>query len=538
MTNKGNREPSRLKKFLWWCAGVDEQTILQCPTEWAKYASMGGTILFTGLFAGIAGGYACYTIFRNGALGSASLDWVALVPSFVFGIFWGTMIFNIDRYIITSFHKSNSIKLSERFRHNSGQAIPRLVMAIIIAFTISKPLEVKIMENEIQETIASELDSQKDLKREQIKNRYGIYKIESDIAQNDSVVNSLAERINNKEEHPLSQYKHVEIDKLKGEISNYEEIIKENEKQKEDYKKNYTWKSDSVFTKTGSYKSLKVVFDDKSIQSRYDECNNKIGNAKIKRKKCNDDITKLSGEIDNLNEQHTQSLQNQKDGGIKKGQDLESVKDTTNSIINEEINTRETILIESHSNRFATQLMALHRLKYPKMGEIEDIALQNNDILNHNVDSLQNNTEEASLIASPTEQEIYNYRERLKEQEEIKSKAMGTRLISWFLTILFLVIELTPLLTKLIIKRGAYDDLLDLAEEKIKNVIEAEARISTEIVDEKVKIEVKTNADLMKKITSTQAALIETAIEEWRQQELQKIKENPSVYIETTTSKS
>ena len=47
------------------------------------------------------------------------------------------------------------------------------------------------------------------------------------------------------------------------------------------------------------------------------------------------------------------------------------------------------------------------------------------------------------------------------------------------------------------------------------------------------------NKMLLKKIAETQAELLETAIEEWRKEELEKIKANPSQYIkqETTLAK-
>ncbi|GHV06203.1 hypothetical protein FACS189416_6640 [Bacteroidia bacterium] len=37
-------------------------------------------------------------------------------------------------------------------------------------------------------------------------------------------------------------------------------------------------------------------------------------------------------------------------------------------------------------------------------------------------------------------------------------------IVSWFLTLLFLTIELAPILTKLITKRGSYDEILDRTE--------------------------------------------------------------------------
>ena len=55
-----------LNEFLWICCGVNRKVLRQCPTDYAKYAGMGGTILFTALMACLSGSYALYTVFDKG----------------------------------------------------------------------------------------------------------------------------------------------------------------------------------------------------------------------------------------------------------------------------------------------------------------------------------------------------------------------------------------------------------------------------------------------------------------------------------------
>ena len=54
-----------INEFLWLCAGVDRKILRQCPTDYAKYAGIGGTILFTALMATLSGGYAFSTVFDS-----------------------------------------------------------------------------------------------------------------------------------------------------------------------------------------------------------------------------------------------------------------------------------------------------------------------------------------------------------------------------------------------------------------------------------------------------------------------------------------
>lgn len=104
----------------------------KCPTESSRYAGIGATIFFTGIFAALAGAYALYTVFDS--------IWAACI----LGILWGGMIFNLDRYIVSSMRKEG------RPRREFLLALPRIILAVIISIVIAKPLELKIFEKEIQ----------------------------------------------------------------------------------------------------------------------------------------------------------------------------------------------------------------------------------------------------------------------------------------------------------------------------------------------------------------------------------------------------
>ena len=126
---------TQLKKFFWQCAGANQSILTNCPSESSKYVGIGATIFFTGIFAALAGGYALYTVFDN--------YWIAIF----FGLLWGLMIFNLDRYIVSSMRKNGN--------HSQEwlTALPRLILAIIISIVIAKPLELKIFEKEVESEI-------------------------------------------------------------------------------------------------------------------------------------------------------------------------------------------------------------------------------------------------------------------------------------------------------------------------------------------------------------------------------------------------
>ena len=133
---------NNIKNFFWWCAGVHKETLLKYPEEHSKYLSIGATIFFTGLFAAIAGGYALHFIFSGNEF--------AILYAVLFGVIWGLAIFNMDRYIVLSIDKTKS-----NFKQLL-QALPRIILAIIIGIVISRPLELKIFDKEIREHLRTE----------------------------------------------------------------------------------------------------------------------------------------------------------------------------------------------------------------------------------------------------------------------------------------------------------------------------------------------------------------------------------------------
>ena len=129
---------SRLMKLLWSAAGADAHILNKSTySDHVKYACLGGIVVATGLMAAMAGGYAFYIIFgrkfsqgTEATIEAASSQTLAVIFSILFGLIWGLIIFNIDRFIVASTGKgdgSEAITISE-----IKTAIPRILMGIII----------------------------------------------------------------------------------------------------------------------------------------------------------------------------------------------------------------------------------------------------------------------------------------------------------------------------------------------------------------------------------------------------------------------
>ncbi|MBP2831776.1 DUF4407 domain-containing protein [Aquimarina sp. U1-2] len=144
-----------LKRFFILCSGADTDILTRCANgEQNKYVGIGATVFFTAVMAFIAASYALYTVFDS------------YVSAIFFGLIWGFLIFNLDRFIVSTIRKKGS------FIDELLQASPRIILAIIIAVVISKPLELKIFEKEIDRVLLEQKNEFTLANKEQIATQY------------------------------------------------------------------------------------------------------------------------------------------------------------------------------------------------------------------------------------------------------------------------------------------------------------------------------------------------------------------------------
>lgn len=152
-----HNQPSWLMRQFWKIAGADRYILEKSTyTDQIKYTCIGGIILATGFMAALAGGYAFYTIFSpkgdslnkiNTSHYQVYYDTSTTILSTIFGVAWGLIIFNIDRFIVTSTGKGDGTEAITK--QELKGALPRIIMGIIIALTISKPIEIRMFQSEI-----------------------------------------------------------------------------------------------------------------------------------------------------------------------------------------------------------------------------------------------------------------------------------------------------------------------------------------------------------------------------------------------------
>lgn len=156
-----------LQTFFILCSGADSELLNTCSKgEQNKYAGIGATVFFTAVMAFIAGSYALYTVFDN------------VYAAVFFGLVWGLLIFNLDRFIVST------IKKKDRPLQELSQAFPRIILAVIIAVVISKPLEMKLFEKEIDQVLLEQKNDLTLANKDQLALQYDpkVAELEQDIA--------------------------------------------------------------------------------------------------------------------------------------------------------------------------------------------------------------------------------------------------------------------------------------------------------------------------------------------------------------------
>lgn len=203
-----------VKQFFITCSGADKDIIYSCSNgEQNKYAGIGATVFFTALLAWIASAYALYTVFDNVYLAT------------FFGLIWGVLIFNLDRFIVSTIRKR------ERFGQELLQATPRIVLAMIIAIVISKPLEIKIFQKEIDAVLLKEKNEMAMANKKQVADYY-----KGDLDKNKAETKDLKDAIAKKEKEVSDLYSTyiTEAEGTKGTMKMGKGPVYEEKRQKHD----------------------------------------------------------------------------------------------------------------------------------------------------------------------------------------------------------------------------------------------------------------------------------------------------------------
>lgn len=434
------RKPGWYNNFFWWCAGANRDVLRECPTEWAKYAGMGGTIFSTACMAAVSGGYAISYVFNN------------TIVAILFGLFWGfVIIFNLDRLIVNTMYSDGEVTISwPEFK--SG--LPRIIMALFLGIVISTPLELKIYEKSINTEIKS-------LKKAKLKEL---------LADDEAKL----EELNVKKDQILSR----EVVDLAA--SGAGEAYNTNNKELSKLQAEYN----QLQARISNYVTRRRHVSQIDNPAEYSKLSSLIHNVTVKRNSLRPQIIKLQAEIAGNNKDY---------------------------------------------------MIAVSQNSEQKKKDIETI--------DKNISELKLKIDNAEIEYKPQlDDEFDGFQGRMMAFDSMKPWFSPTWWASLCISLLFIIIECAPTFMRMMVADGSYEKLLEAERHKIKvladkrmsdlnDIINTEVQITSEKNRQRLEAEILANKELMDKITKTQTELLQIALEKWREEELAKINENPSLYI-------
>jgi len=457
-----------INEFFWLCSGVNRKVLRQCPTEYAKYAGMGGTIFFTACMAALSGGYAISTVFDN------------TIVAVLFGLFWGMLIFNLDRLIVNTMYSDGKVTISWQ---ELVSGLPRIVMAIFLGIVISTPLELKIFEDAI------------DIQIEQDKDRLLNEKIGETIHRRDST------------------------------------------SQKRDEILNGVAMFDTQIT-TSSTETNNLLSDINDLQAKLNAENNTIRSYDQQIAPLQRQLNSMSSD----NSQY-QSILNKLGGFRSKRASAISQRNALAAAIRGkqgQVAASDATLKSLMGNKQAETQKESERLRQ----EIDSLNLIINESKVRHKDWTEEEIKAKGSFRDKLEVQYKGFQARMKAFSQLKEESPATNISSLFIMLLFIIVETAPTFLRMMVADGSYENLLDAEKHRIEvlsnkkksdinDVINTDIKISTEKNRQRLEAEVQANKELMERIAKIQAELLQTAIDKWREEELAKINENPSAYIKT-----
>ncbi len=492
------------QRFFIFASGANMDILEACPSsEKNKYATMGAVVFMTSLLAMLSGGYAFYFVFKN------------IQAAIPFGIFWGIVIFNLDRYIVMSIKKKKQdpvqkieigqfnikvigVWLINWLINNIGvwlMALPRFGIAFLIALSISTPLELLLFEKRINKELTH------------IKNQ-DVSEFDNEFRQAINVLNLQITNLEQESQRKIdSIYNRKPVyKKKKEEEKNLERKIKRLDSQ---ILRKRREANKHRILKTG-YRTKLITREDGTTVERTEEYKywvyDNIG------KKFLIEVNRLKGQKKNTE------------------QELESVREEIRNIEKESEEEIKKVKQQYRERIEPLMKQIAEKKKNFEKGREEWLAAAGSDDLLARMEALGRITDKSDMAAGA----------------------------KWVITWLFIVLETAPLLVKLLTPRGPYEDMLEALEyeyriesgeyiskinarinailKKLEKVsaLEAETFLKTE--KQRIKKELETNEEILKEIAKKQAYLAKIAIKKWYEEEKKKIENSNAPAVQKASN--
>lgn len=478
---------SKIQYFFWLLSGAEISILKDCPTDYNRQAGIGFTIFMTTLLAFFSGSYAGYYF------GESYLSAV------IFGIIWASLIFSIDRSMVVTL-KKDPTKEKQNFW---APFLSRAVLAILIAFIISIPLELLIFRDNI------DIHKPK-FKQDKILNiQYGRNAIED---------------IDGKKESSATIQ--IEINELSTELGKGEP---QNDAEYDDIKKQFKIVEIEYNTRNNKYKNLdnsaKRAYNAGNMQN-YNDLSIARRNAKNERdrfyqKVLNPKREKYRNYLNDWKKKMSAEI-------IDKRQNKTEIDKTIRSGQNKVSNSGKEMdsLMTKHNNSFVFNFMVLEDLARPTkmvLKPVEEKRINSDSVSITQLDVASSSLDKNTVTS------------KMKYVNEYDSEGATIFFLLWLIRILFFTIEILPTIAKIATPFGAYDRAIYRKEKDLEleldqrtseyllqqqKLREIEFEAEQKQLKDRVKIENELHKELITEIASVQNEVARKKIEDFKNKNL------------------
>jgi hypothetical protein len=496
---------SSIQYFFWLLSGCEINILKDCPTDYNRQAGIGFTVFMTTVLAFCSGGYAGWYFGES------------KTTAIVFGLLWSALIFSIDRSMVVTLKKDPTIK-EQKFW---APLLSRGIMALLIAFIISIPLELLIFQENIelhmekykldqtfavqQAAIRNEAvtDKERILKRDSINAL--LLKNELAIGEpgGDPIYNNLKSDYNEKN----NQYQSL--------LSSFNKANAESNRAYNNVPLQYNSNNKDLFSNEWKVYQKKLNVKNstrKNLNNFNISALNKAKNDKANY--LNDWITKKNNNKNDLDA----SIKNQVTNISNSIKKADTIKGGFENNIKDK-------------NGFVLRFMILEDLatRYRKVRKQRDVEIIDSSTVT--IDSLANSSSASLLPLNDNS----NKKTEWTEEEEYNPEGATIFFLLWLIRLLFFTIEILPTIAKIATPLGAYDiaiyrkereieeDLEKRTEDHIKQqkvIRELENNAQREQIIAQNKIENELHAGILTEIASAQNDLAKKQIEDFRKKHL------------------
>lgn len=470
----------KFQRLFWTIAGAETPILEKCRTDHKKFSIIGAMILMTAFVALCAGTSAAWYFTQKGTDNSGDFWW-----ALAFGCLWATLIFCIDRSLVVTLKKDPTKKRQSFWI----PLLSRAVLALVVAFMVSIPLELVIFEDYIASKEEDFNAHQMAVLGEQLKSNSGEDKLTQQISGADSTLVKLG-----KDADKLGR----EADELQARIAKLE-----NEKNRPN---------------SNSYNSAK---------SRYDAATTRYNTAKSNY---NAENRKEYPSQTALNGYSNQMSAAAKDKTAAKGDMDVAAKAWRDSR-------------QAEIDRLMPQLQA-KRTNKESIDKAYNTTLEGQNIDKERAQKAASDREikEAHKQASINSGNHFIQNFQILEFAVWQKDKDGTYTEStqlmflWLVRLLFFIIELLPTIVKIVSPVGSYERTVHAEEEAMKEYLESQEFIDKirnvhrlalstqeELQQKQHDAEIELKAQILDTIKKAQLDVAQLAIQKWKDAEVAKL---------------